>query len=119
LLGGADDASVLAQMAGTVKKGGRMAVSAVSAYFAVRHLEPADTFDVATGVNYERVEVRDPQGGVDGFDLWTTCFTPRELWLMAAAAGLQVIGLWGVRPGDYRERPPDLEHPEFLLTASV
>jgi SAM-dependent methyltransferase len=119
LLGGADDASVLAQMAGTVKKGGRMGVSAVSAYFAVRHLEPADTFDVATGVNHERVEVRDPQGRVEGFDLWTTCFTPRELRLVAAAAGLQVIGLWGVRPGDYRERPPDLGHPEFLLTASV
>ncbi|HEY3811375.1 MAG TPA: methyltransferase domain-containing protein [Acidimicrobiales bacterium] len=119
LLGGADDAWVLVQMAGSVKEGGRVAVSAFSAYFAVRHLEPRDTFDAATGVNHERAEVRDPAGRVEGFDLWTTCFTPRELRLMAAGAGLQVTGLWAVRPGDYQRRPPDLEHPEFLLTASV
>jgi SAM-dependent methyltransferase len=119
LLGGTEDASVLAQMAGSVKDGGRVAVSAFSAYFAVRHLEPGDAFDAATGVNHERTEVRDPAGRPAPFDLWTTCFTPRELRLMAAGAGLRVDDLWAVRPGDYQRRPPDLEHPEFLLTASV
>jgi ubiquinone/menaquinone biosynthesis C-methylase UbiE len=119
LLGGYDDEGVLVQMAQSVKEGGRLAVSAFSAYFAVRHLEPGDTFDAAAGVNHERAEVRDPQGTSGTFDLWTTCFTPRELRLMAAAAGLRVTGLWAVRPGAYAASPPDLDHPEFLLTAEV
>ena len=50
------------QMAEAVKTGGRVAVSAFSAYFAVRHLEPGETFDAGEGVNHERAEVRDPEG---------------------------------------------------------
>ncbi len=119
LLGGDDDGLVLAEMARSVKGGGRVAVTAFSAYFAVRHLESGDTFDASAGVNHERAEVRDPDGGTATFDLWTTCFTPRELRLLAAAAGLRVTGLWAVTPGAYARRPPDLEHPEFLLTAEV
>ena len=34
-------------------------------------------------------------------ELWTTCFTPRELRLMVAAAGASVDGLWSVEPGRY------------------
>ena len=47
---------------GRSRAGGRVAVSAFSAYFAVRHLEAGDTFDAAAGVNHERAEVRDPAG---------------------------------------------------------
>ena len=119
LVGGYDDARVLSQMAECVKDDGRLVLSAFSAYFAVRHLEEGDTFDAATGVNHERSEVRSPTGTPATFDLWTTCFTPRELSLMATAAGLTVESIWSVSPGDYRERPPDLDHPEFLLVAAV
>ncbi len=119
LLGGYDDQLVLNGLAQAVKKGGRVAVSAFSAYFAVRHLEPGETFDAVSGVNHERAEVRDLEGRPETFDLWTTCFTPRELRLMAAAAGLQVTALWSVRPGEYARRDPDLDHQEFLLTAAV
>jgi len=119
LLGGRDDAQVLTQMAECVRDGGRLVVSAFSSYFAVRHLEEGDTFDAATGVNHERADVRDPTGSAETFDLWTTCFTPRELSLMAAAAGLNVESIWSVTPGDYAKRPPDLDHPEFLLVAAV
>lgn len=119
LLGGADDAGVVAGMAQMVKTGGRVALSAFSSYFAVRHLEEGDTFDAGTGVNHERAVVRDPEGREAEFDLWTTCFTPRELRLMAAAAGVAVEGLWSVAPGDYAARPPDLHHPEFLLVGAV
>ncbi len=48
-------------------------------------------------------------------DLWTTCFTPRELRLLCDRAGLDVTDIYSVRPGDYAHRPPDLEHPEFLV----
>lgn len=119
LLGGADDAGVVAGMAEVVKRGGRVALSAFSSYFAVRHLEEGDTFDAGTGVNHERAVVKDPEGRDAEFDLWTTCFTPRELRLMAAAAGVAVEGLWSVGPGDYAARPPDLGHPEFLLVGAV
>lgn len=119
LLGGEDDALVLAEMAGVVKGGGRVAVSAFSSYFAVRHLEEGDAFDASSGVNHERAEVRDPEGRPESFDLWTTCFTPRELRLMAAAAGVSVRALWSVTPGGYAARPPDLDHPEFLLVGAV
>jgi SAM-dependent methyltransferase len=119
LLGGNDDGLVLKQMAEVVKTGGRVAVSAFSAYFTVRHLEPGEHFDAESGVNHERAEVRDPDGRVETFDLWTTCFTPRELRLMASAAGLEVTGLWSVRPGEYQRRLPELDYQEFLVTATV
>lgn len=119
LLGGEDDAGVIEQMAHAVRPGGRLALSAFSSYFAVRYLEEGDAFDAATGVNHERTEVRDPQGRPAPFDLWTTCFTPRELRLMAARAGVEVAGLWSVGPGDYATRTPDIDHPEFLLVGGV
>jgi ubiquinone/menaquinone biosynthesis C-methylase UbiE len=119
LLGGRDDGAVLHEMAGSVKKGGRLAVSAFSAYFAVRYLEEGDTFDADLGVNHERADVRDPDGEERSFDLWTTCFTPRELRLMASDAGIRLDGLWAVRPGAYGKTPPDLDHPEFLLIGGV
>ncbi len=119
LLGGDDDAGVIEEMAACVKDGGRVALSAFSAYFALRYLEEGDTFDAATGVNHERTEVRDAAGRPAPFDLWTTCFTPRELRLMAARAGVGVAGLWSVGPGDYATRRPDIDHPEFLLVGEV
>ena len=119
LLGGDDDARVLEEMAQSVKRGGRLAVSAFSAYFAVRHLQPGEVFDAQTGVNHERAEVRDPSGQAATFDLWTTCFTPRELRLIAAGAGIEMQSLWSVTPGSYAKRPPDLDHPEFLLVGGV
>ena len=119
LLGGTDDAGVIAQMAAAVRPGGHLALSAFSSYFAVRFLEETDTFDAATGVNHERAAVKNPDGQAADFDLYTTCFTPRELRLMAAASGLTIRGLWSVDPGDYAERPPDLDHAEFLVIGAV
>ena len=88
-------------MARALRPGGRLAVSAFSAYFQLRYLEDHDRFDAEAGVNHERTEVRDEEGAVAEVDLWTTCFTPRELRLLAAAAGLEVEHLWSVTPGAY------------------
>jgi SAM-dependent methyltransferase len=117
LLGGISDESVMAGLAGAVRPGGRVAVSAFSAYFSVRFLDEGDRFDAATGVNHEVTSVRNEAGQEQEFELWTTCFTPRELRLLAGGVGLQIEGLWSVAPGDYASRPPDLDHPEFLLVA--
>lgn len=110
-------ADVLAGMARAVRPGGRVVLSAFSAYFQVRWLSDADRFDADRGLNHERTEVRDEAGRAVETDLWTSCFTPRELRLLAAACGLEVEHVWSVRPGEYGRRPPDLDHEELLLVA--
>jgi SAM-dependent methyltransferase len=111
------DAAVLDGMARALEPGGRLAVSAFSAYFQVRFLEGTDSFDAASGVNHEHTRIRSPEGDEVPTELWTTCFTPRELRLLAARAGLLVRDLWSVTPGEYARRDPDVEHPEFLMVA--
>ena len=111
------DGDVLAGIARALRPGGLAAVSAFSAYFQVRWLEETDSFDAASGVNHERTEVRDEAGRAVPADLWTTCFTPRELRLLAARAGLEVRDIWSVTPGAYAAAPPALSSPEFLLVA--
>jgi SAM-dependent methyltransferase len=111
------DGAVLDGIARALRPGGVAAVSAFSSYFQVRFLEETDSFDAAAGVNHERTEVRDEAGASAEVDLWTTCFTPRELRLLAAAAGLEVAAVWSVTPGAYRRDAPSLDSPEFLLVA--
>jgi SAM-dependent methyltransferase len=112
------DASVLDGMGRAVRPGGGLALSAFSAYFQVRWLDPdVGSFDAERGVNHERTVIKDESGTDAEFDLWTTCFTPRELRLLTARAGLVVSGLWSVRPGEYAERSPDIDHEEFLVVA--
>jgi SAM-dependent methyltransferase len=107
---------VLTGIAAALKPGGVLALSAFSSYYAVKYHESA-TFDAATGVSHERTEVRDEAGRAVEVDLWTTCFTPRELHLMCEEAGLDVMGMWSVEPGAYRRDPPSTETPEFLVIA--
>jgi SAM-dependent methyltransferase len=118
LLGGDDDElDVVARFAAALRPGGRLALSAFSSYFVVRHLEPEEHFDADRGVNHERAVVRDATGSERPFDLWTTCYTPRELRLVAARAGLVVDGVFGVHPGRYAREPPSIDVPEHLLLA--
>jgi SAM-dependent methyltransferase len=117
LLGGHDEPDVFRRIAAALQPAGCLALSAFSAAFAVRFLEDGETFDPATGVLHERSLVRDPEGNEREFDLWTTCFTARELELLAASAALCVDAVYGVTPGRYGARPPAIEHPELLLLA--
>ncbi len=114
---GAADGDVLTRMARALKPAGRLVLSAFSAYFQLRHLESGDTFDADTGVNHESTEVRDADGRSKAADLWTTCFTPRELRLLAERAGMVVDAVWSVTPGSYAKTRPIVELPEFLLLA--
>lgn len=111
------DGEVLAGIARALRPGGVAATSAFSAYFQVAHLVAPTTFDADAGVAHERTLIKDEQGTDAETDLWTTCFTPRELRLLARAAGLEPEHVWSVEPGRYARRPPDLEHPEHLLVA--
>lgn len=115
LLGGRDEVAVFGRIVRAVRPGGGLAVSAFHAPFAIRHLEPGESFDPETGVLHEIATVRNEAGEERPFDLWTTCFTARELTLMAAAHGVAVDGIHGVTPGAYRVGAPTLDDPELLL----
>ena len=109
------DSAILDRIVVAVRLGGAVALSAFSAYFQVRFLGEDDDFDVGAGVNRENTVLRDTDGVELASELWTTCFTPRELRLLADRAGLIVDEIRSVIPGDYIRRPPDLDHPEFLV----
>ena len=117
LLGGEEDAALVARITRAVRPGGALALTAFSSYFALRGLEEGEVFDPATGVLQERATLRNDSGEQREFDLWTTCFTTRELGLLATAAGLAVDGIFGVRPGAYGRSAPSLDDPELLLLA--
>jgi SAM-dependent methyltransferase len=117
LLGGGDEPLAFERIAAAVRPGGRLALTAFSAAFAVRFLEEGERFDPARGVLHERSTVRNEDGKEEVFDLWTTCFTARELALLARRVGLEVVGVHGVTPGRYGTAPPTLDDPELLLLA--
>ena len=116
-----DDETVLSGMARALKPGGVLALSAFNAYFAVKYFaaddNPDATFDAATGVNHERTEVRNEQGEAKPVDLWTGCYTPRELRVLCRLAGLTVDSINSVEPGDYQLATPTTETAEFLVIA--
>jgi hypothetical protein len=68
-------------------------------------------------VLHEVAMVRGPDGVDAPFDLWTTCFSTRELELLADRAGLSDVEVHGVTPGAYRAQAPTLDHHELLLLA--
>ena len=117
LVGPGADEQVLAGMAAALKPDGRVAVSAFSSYFSVRYQTDA-TFDAATATAHESTEVKNAQGVPLAAELHTTCYTPRELRLLAERAGLKDIEIFSVEPGAYRRDPPTTETAEYLVLAT-
>lgn len=111
------DKQVLSGISRSLKAGGRVALSAFNAYFAVKYHEDAQ-FDADSGVAHETTDIRNQSGEAKTVDLWTGCYTPRELRLLMAEAELSVDSISSVEPGDYGYAPPSVESPEFLLIAS-
>jgi len=103
-----------------LRPGGRLALSAFSSYFVVQAQakgEYPSHFDADSGVTHEYTEIRNPQGEVAEVDLWTACYTPRELRLLCAMFGLDVESISSVEPGAYGNDPATVNSPEFLLVA--
>lgn len=110
------DMDVLTGIRRALKPGGALALSAFNAYFAVKYFEAAQ-FDADNGVSHELTEVRNQDGDVMEADLWTGCYTPRELRLMLEKAQMNVRDIFSVEPGSYGEATPSLETPEYLVIA--
>ena len=111
------DEPIMEGIAQALKPGACTAISAFSAYFQLLHGDDPDAFDARLGVNHEHTEVRNQAGSSMPAELWTTCFTPRELRLMARMAGLRPLAVHGVTPGGYGRFPAGTNQPEFLLVA--
>lgn len=116
MLDGADDRAVIAGIATRLRPGGVLGLSAFNAYFAVRYHQDAD-FDADRGISHERTEIRSDDHGARTVDLWTGCYTPRELRLLLGGEGFTVESLYSVEPGKYRPEPPSVETPEYLVLA--
>jgi SAM-dependent methyltransferase len=117
LVGPGPDVEILRRMRRALRPGGRLAVSAFSAYLQVRYLDENVSFDAATGVAHERTVIKNEEGVDKDAEAWTTCYTPRELRLLCADAGLEVLDVWSVEPGRYAPNPPSIDTPEFLVVA--
>jgi len=114
------DLSLFSNIVEALAPGGRIAMSAFSAYFQVANLHrETDNFDAARGVNHETTVLKDEAGKDHEAELWTTCLTPRELRMMCAMTGLTVDAVYSVTPGKYGPNPPTIDTPEFLLLASL
>jgi ubiquinone/menaquinone biosynthesis C-methylase UbiE len=114
---GKDDSLVLKRMMESAVPGGRVIVSAFSAYFQVLNLQPKQSFDADAGVVHEFAQIKDEDAADHDVEFWTSVYTPRELRLLALGVGLIPEAVWAVTPGHFHRRRPDTEHPEFLLVA--
>lgn len=113
---GGHDIDVLTGIRRALKLTGTLALSAFNAYFAVKYFDEA-VFEADSGVNHERTEVRNQDGEVLAADLWTGCYTPRELRLMLEKAKMNVRDIFSVDPGAYANAVPSLETSEYLVIA--
>jgi len=115
------DQRILSGMCEALRNGRRLLVAAFSTHFVLSNVTKEDNagdLDPMTATRHERTEIRNPDGQVLVTDLWTTCFTPRELWLMAEIAGLEPLTIRSVHSGeDWTAESVDSEHAELLLLA--
>jgi 2-polyprenyl-3-methyl-5-hydroxy-6-metoxy-1,4-benzoquinol methylase len=111
-----DDERVARGLATSLTPSGRLLLSAFNAYFAVKyHVEAS--FDAERGVSHEVTEIRSPTGDARSADLWTGCYTPRELRMLMSQVGLDTRAIWSSEPGRFGTQPAGTESPEFLVLA--
>ena len=113
------DRASSARIAAHAPPGGRLAVSAFSAAFAVRHLEEGEEFDPATGVLHERgdgprTRTATRRRSTSG----PPASPPASSQLLAERRGPRGRrGPRRARRARTARRPPTLDHPELLLLA--
>lgn len=112
------DRHVVESMAGLVRPGGTVVVTAFHALFAARHLVDGDAYDVVHGVHHQATEVRGPDHARRRFDLWTTAWTVGEVTRLCTDAGLVVTEVVGCEPGRYDATEIRLDDPELLVVCT-
>jgi len=110
------DVEILAGIRRSLKDNGVLVLSAFNAYFSVKHHAEAE-FDALSGVSHETTDIRNEHGEVKQVDLWTGCYTPRELRLVFNLAGFDILNISSVEPGQYSNAECRTEVPEGLVVA--
>jgi SAM-dependent methyltransferase len=115
---GLDDLKILRGITRALKPGGHTAVCAANVFYVLGQISEGDQFDPVTSLFKRTLEdVKGQDGSTARFDLWNSCYTPRELEWIANGAGLDPEFVNGVAPGDFKGQVPTREHPELLLLA--
>jgi SAM-dependent methyltransferase len=123
---GTSDLTVLRAMRRALRPGGRLAVGAPNVFHILERLRTGKggpsrsserAFDPVTMIYQESVEVIGADGSTKTFEMWSSCYTPRELEWIANGAGLDPEAVYGIAPGDYTRAAPSFDHPELLLIA--
>lgn len=116
---GLDDLKILRGITRALKPGGHAAVCAPNTFFMLNNMLDGDNFDPVTCLFYRKTEgVIGQDGSTKSFEMWNSCYTPRELEWIANGAGLDFEYVNGVAPGQYQGQAPTAGHPELLLLAS-
>ena len=113
---GLEDLRILRGMTRALKPGGHIAVTSANVYHLLAGSH-SGTFDPVSALFKQIQEVIGEDGSVKSFEMWNSCYTPRELEWIANGAGLDPQFVSGVAPGQFRGQRPTFAHPELLLLA--
>lgn len=114
---GLEDLRILRGIARALKPGGHAAVASASVYHVLAGTS-SGIFDPVRALFKQTVEeVHGEDGTTRSFEMWNSCYTPRELEWIANGAGLDPQFVSGVAPGQFQGRPPTFANPELLLLA--
>jgi SAM-dependent methyltransferase len=130
---GLPDLQILRGIRKALKPGGRLALGAANVFYVLAHggvlgeapaappvgsVPAAGDFDPVKVLYKARVDnVEGASGETASFEIWNSCYTPRELEWIANGAGLDPEAVFGVSPGAYGREQPTMDHPELLLIA--
>lgn len=130
---GLPDLQILRNIRRALKPGGRLALGAANVFYVLRHagilgppserlpvgtLPAQGDFDPVKMLYKARIDdVEGASGERASFEIWNSCYTPRELEWIANGAGLDPEAVFGVSPGAYGREQPTMDHPELLLIA--
>lgn len=114
---GLDDLTILKGMARALVAGGGLAAGAINVFYVLEHMADSGEFDPTAMIYKESSAVVGDDGSESSFEMWNSCYTPRELEWLANGAGLDPKAVYGISPGVYDRARPTPDHPELLLVA--
>ncbi len=115
---GLDDLKILRGMTASLKPGGHAAVASPNTFYVLSQLENPAEFDPVTSLFARTMkDVPGEDGSTRDLQMWSSCYTPRELEWIANGAGLDPEIVNGIAPGAFGADIPTREHPELLLLA--
>lgn len=115
---GLDDLKILRGVAAALKPGGHAAVAAPNTFYVLDRIQDPSEFDPVTSLFSRTMkDVPGEDGTTKDLQMWSSCYTPRELEWIANGAGLDPEIVNGIAPGAFGADVPTREHPELLLLA--